>query len=1145
MSLNLRSSGTPLTQNELDNNLTFLYSRDITGSTVTGTTLFLYKQDGTFLETQLPSNSGGTSTATTFTGNTSASCITDLYVSNIYGCSPITVHDSIQNFGSSATGITSFAFGNTTIAAGDWSHAEGYGTQTIGIYSHAEGAGTQAIGYGSHAEGSNSVSIGQYSHAEGSSTQTIGNYSHAEGSGTHSGAYAYLVSGTSGNNIVLNPSYGDVTSEFNSTSIVFVYNSSGSGAEVLNFSATSYNNITSATTVVVSNIGLITPVFILPNPNNTGIYNPLNADQILGTGSHAEGNGSQAIGQYSHAEGNATQSIGNISHAEGELTQSIGYASHAEGESTQSIGASSHAEGYNTQSIGIGSHAEGSNSQAIGYYSHAEGNGGRTGQYFYTVDSVSGGAITIDVIYGNVSVEFTATGIILEYSGTFTWYELDQNNPPYFNSPNTIVTLVDTSVSSGTNVGVPGVFQPTAADILLGGASSHAEGEITQAIGPYSHAEGNFTTAIGIYSHAEGVNTQAIGGHSHAEGASTQSIGQYSHAEGNSTQSIGQYSHAEGVVTKAIGTSSHAEGNGTQSIGEFSHSEGLYTNATGQSSHAEGVGSQALDIGSHAEGYYTQAFGDYSHAEGSNSQAIGYASHAEGSSTQTIGNYSHAEGSGTYSGAYAYLVSGTSGNDIVLNPSYGDVTSEFNSTTTVFVYNSSGVQGEVLNFSATSYDSITSATTVVVSGTGLTIVPYYILPNPRETGTYNPLNADQILGTWSHAEGSGTQAIGTGSHTEGYVTQSIGQYSHAEGFGSQSIGVGSHAEGVVTKAIGNYSHAEGGGTIAIGQYSHAEGVSTQSIGNWSHAEGFGSQSIGGWSHAEGSGTIASGTSSHSQGILTISSGNYSFASGSASTASGIASFIHSSNSTVSGNRSVVLGGQGISGTSNDFVYVSNLNINNQPILHTGTTSQVLVRNTTTGNVEVKNIGNVYYCALDINDDSQPNAGVIPSVPVNNGGIADYGSFITGFTQIVSNGIVSTASGIGNYVTSPPSCSFGIFDNNFGIFTITQAGLYLVEGIIHLKPNTSSSFYWQTGSTSGTFGLGICDNTITNIYGGNYMTVQPNLHTEIDITTSILLYVDGTTPKYVSLKHLNWTNRSYDGTVYPNGDGIRFSITKVY
>ncbi len=41
------------------------------------------------------------SIADSFTGNTSGDCITDLYVTNLYGCSPITVHDTIE----SVTGI--------------------------------------------------------------------------------------------------------------------------------------------------------------------------------------------------------------------------------------------------------------------------------------------------------------------------------------------------------------------------------------------------------------------------------------------------------------------------------------------------------------------------------------------------------------------------------------------------------------------------------------------------------------------------------------------------------------------------------------------------------------------------------------------------------------------------------------------------------------------------------------------------------------------------------------------------------------------------------------------------------------------------------------------------------------------------------
>ena len=66
---------------------------DDTNYYVTGQTL-----NGTILET---SRNGGLNTLNTdlsslqFTGNTSGSCISNFHVSNIYGCSPITVHDNL------------------------------------------------------------------------------------------------------------------------------------------------------------------------------------------------------------------------------------------------------------------------------------------------------------------------------------------------------------------------------------------------------------------------------------------------------------------------------------------------------------------------------------------------------------------------------------------------------------------------------------------------------------------------------------------------------------------------------------------------------------------------------------------------------------------------------------------------------------------------------------------------------------------------------------------------------------------------------------------------------------------------------------------------------------------------------------------
>jgi hypothetical protein len=167
-----------------------------------------------------------TGTSNTFTGNTSADCITNLWVSNVHGCSPITIHDSIQTTGSTSNGLLSFTFGlqNTasgiashaegsgttaigdyshssgvlTISSGDSSHAEGYLTTSIGQSSHSEGALTTSIGVASHAEGRNTAAIGQYSHAEGSYTIASGNSSHAGGCGNIiGGAYVSAIGNAS------------------------------------------------------------------------------------------------------------------------------------------------------------------------------------------------------------------------------------------------------------------------------------------------------------------------------------------------------------------------------------------------------------------------------------------------------------------------------------------------------------------------------------------------------------------------------------------------------------------------------------------------------------------------------------------------------------------------------------------------------------------------------------------------------------------------------------------------------------------------------------------------------------------------------------------------------------------------------------
>jgi hypothetical protein len=66
----------------------------LTGATFSGGTLVLSRNDNQNI-------------LATFTGNTSGECISDLYVTNIYGCSPITLHNDLEPFIDSGIGLGS------------------------------------------------------------------------------------------------------------------------------------------------------------------------------------------------------------------------------------------------------------------------------------------------------------------------------------------------------------------------------------------------------------------------------------------------------------------------------------------------------------------------------------------------------------------------------------------------------------------------------------------------------------------------------------------------------------------------------------------------------------------------------------------------------------------------------------------------------------------------------------------------------------------------------------------------------------------------------------------------------------------------------------------------------------------------------
>jgi len=355
-------------------------------------------------------------------------------------------------------------------------------------YAHAEGLFASASGEYSHAEGAGTKAIGNYSHAEGQNTIATGLGSHAEGLGSIS---------------VGNLSHAE--GGFTSASADL---SHAEGSQTI----------------------------------------------ASGNGSHAEGSATIALGQYTHAEGRSTVASGSFSHAEGLFTSASGQHSHVEGYYAVASGIYSHAEGISTVTFGSSSHAEGEKTSTYGVASHAEGSYSTTGAitaYMATLGS-NPGEYVLNSSYGDQTSYLSQDSRVLiddtPYANTYGFTETTISSS-YFSGTNTVITFLDTSISTSTILVVNKQYlNASQGNQSIGGNYGHAEGYQTKAAGMYSHAEGFNAFAIGDYSHAEGESAFAYGQGSHAEGVS-ETYGSYSHAEGNGSITYGESSHAEGRKT--------------------------------------------------------------------------------------------------------------------------------------------------------------------------------------------------------------------------------------------------------------------------------------------------------------------------------------------------------------------------------------------------------------------------------------------------------------------------------------------------------------------------------------------------------------------------------------------------------------------
>ncbi len=334
------------------------------------------------------------------------------------------------------------------------------------------------------------------------------------------------------------------------------------------------------------------------------------------------------------------------------------------------------------------------------------------------------------------------------------------------------------------------------------------------------------------------------------------------------------------------------------------------------------------------------------------------------------------------------------------------------------------------------------------------------------------------MGDRSHAEGNRTTASGTSSHAEGYYSTSIGYGSHAEGggildgtpySGGTSIGFASHAEGILTISSGRVSHAEGIVTTALGDGSHSEGENTTAIGNSSHSEGFETIAIGNSSHSEGQRATSIGNHSHSEGYETTAIGTDSHAGGYFSISSGETSFIHSRNSLVTGNYSAILGGENITGTTDNTVYVPNLNINSVPL--SGFTSDPILVRASDGSI--KTISQQpqyieYKANLTQTGTSEPTAFLL-GTPTLTGGTWSYGS--PGYYYFYKQGAFSGYSNVEIEISNAQVLAFSMSNAGFNLISASVFDDDYIEvktsywGVYPISGSTSAVTPGANGSSA--------------------------------------------------------------------------------
>jgi trimeric autotransporter adhesin len=689
-----------------------------------------------------------------------------------------------------ASGLASFAGGETTTAAGQDSFAFGYQTQvTAGLaavafgrqntvsanYAAGFGIGTTVSGEGAFGiggstasggysfSGYNGIASGLGSFTFGNNTHAYGTYSVAFGNTTKANETVGVEGFAWGRNTVANHNFATAWGE-------------GSSATGQGSTASGYYSVASGISSFASGFSTAS------NDNAFAI----NHSTASGVNSFSAGNSTRAYGTYSVAFGNSTkanETVGVEGFAWGRSTVANHNFATAWGEGSSATGQGSTASGYYSVASGLSSFAAGnstaSNDNAFAV-NHGTASGANSFAAGYSAVASSSGAMA-----WGLSTQATTNPWTTAWGENTVATGQDSTATGYFSTASGYYSFAANN-SVASNTGAFSVNHGTASGVV-----SFAAGEGT-------------TTASGQGSAAFGANNVASSRGGMTWGLNNQAkTNDWTTAWGESTTASGGRSTAFGYGTQALGTNDVAWGRATVAdstlTGESATAWGYTSHAIANISTAFGNNSLASSVGSTAWGVNTQATTNpYATAWGENTTATGQDSTASGYFSTASGLYSFAANNSVASNTSAFSIN-------------------------------HGTASGVLAFAA-------GEGTTTASGQGSAAFGANNVASSRGGMAWG-LNTQAKTNDWTTAWGEGSVASGGRSTAFGYNTQALGVNDTAWGRAtvadSSLTGESATAWGYNTRATGNVSTAFGYNSIASGNGATAFGVNMTVSGLYS------------------------------------------------------------------------------------------------------------------------------------------------------------------------------------------------------------------------------------------------------------------------------------------------------------------------